>query len=475
MHRIGSATFAFFVLLLAACGGDDTRPPADTGPTYIPVQAMPQVAFEGQARLAVELYVPGDDFSGAMVMVEDTAGPLELLDQRCGVERCGVVLRVRDDRPNMGRPVPSTIDSERHALIIEGASGDLYRAYMTVFPLDTIDNRGTMPLDVSGVVMASSAQASAGSMFRGGATEPPIRWVVFGDAELSGTIDASAEGAEPHAGGEAGGAAGAAGAAPLGGAAGTAGAGGGGGAATEDGGAGAAADGTPDGGGAGGTGDGAGFLACVDRLEMTSCPNGAGGGATGEGGASGGTVLIAALGTLTLGGEILARGGDGSSDGGGGAGGQVLLASPSFAGGGMVDANGGAGDGNGGDGAVGRIRVDGPGALSGAYEGPWVDIGGVPAITDAATVTLTGRAPAGVSVRVFDIEKSNEASATAGADGRFSVEVPLSVGINRLGVEADIDGLIARSWVGTNIQLEMVPSLMQSLPRGATIDIVHLP
>jgi hypothetical protein len=473
MRLVCTATLV--LALVQACGGDDTRPPMDSGPVYTPAQALPQVAFEGQSRLAVELLVLGEDLTGATIMPEDAGGPLEIIEQRCRGERCGVVLRVRDDRPNMGRPIPATIDSERHALIIEGSGGELYRAFMTVFPLDTIDNRGTMPLSVSGVVLASAAEATAGSMFRATALEAPVRWVVFGDATFAGTIDASAEGAEPYAGGDPGGVAGAAAAAPQGGAAGSAGAGAGGGGAALDGATGAGADGTPDTGGAGGTGDGEPILACADTLEAESCPNGAGGGATGEGGASGGTLLIASLGTLDLGGELRARGGDGASDGGGGAGGNVLVAAPSFAGGGTIDASGGLGDGNGGDGADGRVRVDGPGSFADAWTGPAVDVSAVESLSDASTVTLTGVAAPDASITVFDIEGGGGATATAGPDGSFSVDYPLTAGINRLGVEAESDGVRARSWVGTNIQLEMVPSLMQSLPRGATIDIVHLP
>jgi hypothetical protein len=470
---LGAATLS--LVLAAGCGGDDTRPPMDSGPVYVPTQALPQVAFEGQNRLAVELLAPGEDFTGATVVPEDASGPLEITEQRCAVDRCAVVLRVRDDRPNMGRPVPSTIDSARHALLIDGGSGGPYRAFMTVFPLDTIDNRGTMPLNVSGVVLASAAEASTGSIFRATANEEPIRWVVFGDATFSGTIDASADGAEPYAGGAAGGAAGTAADGPLGGGAGVSGAGGGGGAAIEDGLAGAAADGTPDGGGAGGSGDGAPFLSCADRLEMESCPNGAGGGAEGEGGASGGTLLIASLGTLTLDGVLIARGGDGASGAGGGAGGNIVLAAPSFSASASIDVSGGAGEEGGGDGASGRLRVDGPSTLSGAWMGPSVDVSAVPAISDSAMITITGTAEPDAMITVYDIDGGNEATATAGSDGSFAVDYTLAAGINRLAVEAEVDGVTARSWVGTNIELEMVPALMQSLPRGATIDVVHVP
>ncbi len=90
-------------------------------------------------------------------------------------------------------------------------------------------------------------------------------------------------------------------------------------------------------------------------------------------------------------------------------------------------------------------------------------------------VTLSGTGTADAEVCVYDIESGAEATTIAGPDGTFTVDYPLADGINRLAVEATVDGVTSRSWVGTNIELEMVPALMQSLPRGATIDIVRVP
>jgi len=453
----------------------------DTGPSYLPAETHPQVAFEGQQRLAVELLGIGENWSSASVRVEDPAGPLEIVEQRCRGERCGVVLRIRDDRPNMGIPIPSTIDTLRYGLIISGGSAD-YRAMMTVFPLDTIDNRGTMPLNVSGVVLAASAEAIAGSSFRAAAMGAPIRFVVFGDATFNGEIDVSAEGAEGRSGGGSGGAPGANGEGVGAGAPGVGGAGGGGGGgAAGDGVPGDGADGTPMTGGAGGVGDAPASMRCAETFEEESCGGGGGGGAAGAGGAGGGTLLVAALGTLDItAGMFTADGGAGADGSGGGGGGNIIIGAPTISGPAVLSAAGGAGGPAGaaqmgGRGAEGAVRFDGlasdPGGI---VVGPAVDVSGVVSISDEAVVTIAGTAAVGAELIVREIEGGAMATTTAD-DGTFSVDVTLAPGINRLAVEATLDGVTMRSWVGTNIELETIPALRQALPRGATVDIVHLP
>jgi hypothetical protein len=472
---------------LGACGGDDMRPPRDTGPVYLSAETAPRVAFEGQTRLTVALFGAGEDWSAASVRVEDTSGPLEIIEQRCRGERCAVVLRVADQRPNMGILVPAPIDAEQHGLIISGGSED-YRGLLSVFPLDTIDNGGATPLEVDGVVLAARATTITGSIFRARAGEEPVRWVIFGDATFGGILDAStADGDGPRGGGGAGGAANSDGVGPgagQGGRAGEAGAGGGGGGAGEDGEAGAAADGTPLGGGGGGLGDGAASAACAERFEEMSCGGGGGGGSSGEGGAGGGTLLVAALGALRVdGASFLADGGDGRDGGGGGAGGNVILGAPAIEGAVMLSAAGGAGGAAtgstsmGGAGAPGRVRVDAQQAPAAdpLWRGPAVDVSGIASISDRATITLTGVAAPGATVRIAALESSASGMTTADAtDGTFSLDVTLDPGMNRLTVEATGDGATVRSWVGTNFELESIPA-RPALPRGKTVDVVYLP
>ena len=149
---------------------------------------------------------------------------------------------------------------------------------------------------------------------------------------------------------------------PGGGAGGGVGAGGGGGGF-------AARGGVALGGAAGGEAYGAPAL-----LPLVGGSGGGGGGAafgnTGcGGGGGGGALLIAASGTITFTGTILARGGFGGSiagalgPGGGGSGGAVRLAATTIAGsGGSIQvAAGGAGTAvgaRGGDGSAGRIRIE---------------------------------------------------------------------------------------------------------------------
>lgn len=99
-------------------------------------------------------------------------------------------------------------------------------------------------------------------------------------------------------------------------------------------------------------------------------PLNGGSGGGGPGGGGGGAILIAASGTITVDGEIVANGGYGVStpakeqNGGGGSGGAIRLVATRVEGGGRLNAYGGAGIGNynggygysyGGD---GRIRID---------------------------------------------------------------------------------------------------------------------
>ena len=77
---------------------------------------------------------------------------------------------------------------------------------------------------------------------------------------------------------------------------------------------------------------------------------------------------------------------------------------------------------------------------------------------------------------IAPIDGGTAATGTAdAADGSFSVEVPLTPGINRLAVRATADGETLRSWVGTSFELDQFPALAIALPVGGAIDVVHLP
>ncbi len=79
-------------------------------------------------------------------------------------------------------------------------------------------------------------------------------------------------------------------------------------------------------------------------------------------GSGGGALLIAATGTINVGGDITANGGPGGGDGtadegGGGSGGAIRLIAESITGSGLLQARGGV-NGSGGRGGDGRIRVE---------------------------------------------------------------------------------------------------------------------
>lgn len=154
----------------------------------------------------------------------------------------------------------------------------------------------------------------------------PVVLAVFGDATIAGTLDASADGTVPGAGGNqsCGGSQGADGdgdPARYSGASG----GGGGGFGTEGGSSGDADTDHSDGLNPGASG---GVVRGTPDLSplLGGCAGGKAGGCDTAGGAGGGAVQVSAAGTLTISGSVLANGGDGSlpcgaSDEGGGTGG----------------------------------------------------------------------------------------------------------------------------------------------------------
>lgn len=474
---------ALVLCVCLGCGcGDDERPGGrDSGPVIPPAQIDPLVAFEGHRRMAVSITADGVDLTDATVAPDDPSGSLTVVAQRCNRVRCGALLAVADTRGNLGMPIPAPIDARNELLRIDAPSGPR-RALLSVMPLDAITNGGSTPLMVRGTVMASSANATAGSTFRGTVGDP-VRWVIFGGGALHGTVDVSAEGAEARAGGAPGGAAGLDGAGGGAGRAGLGGGGGGGAGAAELGTAGLGADGSIDGGGAGGAAAGDPPLSCLGRFDGAPCGGSGGGGATGSGGAGGGGLLIVALEPMDFGGgRLLVRGGDGADGGGGGSGGDLLLAAPSLTApdtlevGGGLGGPGAAGPGAGGEGSRGRLRADlGTGNLAAAWTGPSVDLAGLEQLTSAGVMTLRGRASADAAIEVAAIGGGLARTTTADAAGAWSVDVDLVPGLNRLAVTATGAEGTTRTWTGTNIELARASPGASPLPVGATVDVVFVP
>lgn len=90
-------------------------------------------------------------------------------------------------------------------------------------------------------------------------------------------------------------------------------------------------------------------------------------------------------------------------------------------------------------------------------------------------LTLTGRAEADASIEVADIAGGAMASTTADASGGWTVDIALEPGLNRLAVTATGARGTARSWTGTNVELQRVSGSTSPLPVGATVDVVYVP
>ncbi len=409
---------------------------------------------------------------------------MELRDLRCVGSRCGLLLSIRDEAPNQGRPIPAPIDSRPVRVLVDGGDGGPpWQALLSVQPLDLLRNTSTSgePVRVTAsTIFASSASLDTGARWRLAHPEP-ARWFVFGSASLSGEIDLrGGPASEAGPGGGQGGAPGAEAPGPGGGAGG---AGGGGGGYGAPGGAGRAADGGT--GGEGGAAWGEPAIPCLSDPAARRCGGGGGGGGReGRGGGGGGSLLLVVLGDLDLSGARLrADGTAGEGGGGGGAGGAVHLAAwritgfdaPSVAGGEGSRATDGA---SGGQGGEGRLRLDTPEggrpmASFSAWLGPAVDPREVPPFLESEEVLLRGRATPG-SGRVQVGLRGSEAplaEALVGADGAFEVRVRVPLGLARLWVRTEGG---ARSWVGNALELETVEPGRPPLPVGALIDLVRL-
>ncbi len=463
----------YLALLLAGCdSGTTVMPMPDSGPLLGIASTAQIVAWEGQGRFVTVLSrETGESLEGATVSAADPSGPLEVVDQRCTGTRCGVVLAIHDQIRNTGHAVPAPIDAAMAYLAVQRPGDPELRALLQVMPLDTIDgSSGT--LTTGGVRFASSAQMAAGT-FAGQPNGDPIRWVIFGDAQLGGTLDVSADGTSAGPGGYAGGAATTDGSGPGAGGAGGSGAGGGGGGFGTDGTAGQGAGGEPAGGGAGGAANG--DAACAfDFFAQGPCGGSGGGGGDDTGGGGGGALAIVTLGTLDLSGATLRSGGGaGSGGGGGGAGGAIAVSASAWQSPAGFDVTGGAGDTPGGAGGDGLVYVGVPTVTpSVGRQGAAVDLSTVPSITEQSPITLSGTAVPNATV-IIETTDGIRTQTTAGADGTFRLDVDLTPGLNRLRVIMDQGTGEERSWVGTSIELQRRGT--QTLPIGALVDIAYVP
>ncbi|MBN1771495.1 MAG: hypothetical protein JXB32_09550, partial [Deltaproteobacteria bacterium] len=340
LRRLGLlATF-----LACGCGcGDEVQTPVDTYVAPAVATATPSPLFEGLQRIAVDF--SGTDFTGVVAppTIEATAGTppragdLEIAEWLCNNVRCGVVLRVGKWLPAPSDNLPYPIDGQQLRFRFQGTAGEI-AATVLMLPLHRGGSSSTTsPPFLQGTWMFATFELGPGVPLtvRPDAAGLPGRIFVTGDVRLrdGSSLDASGLSGTlaPSAGGL-GGPGGGAGAADgdaervTGGRGGTGTGGGGGGGFGE---VGAAGDGHPDpavGGGAGGaTGQGP-ELDCL-RTNGAACGGGgggAGGGGAGGGG-GGGAVLLASLGTLELGADVVLRsnggaGADGADGGGGGGG-----------------------------------------------------------------------------------------------------------------------------------------------------------
>lgn len=433
-------------------------PRTDTGPPVGTADNANIAVFEGQRAVVTVLTVMGAVLDGAEVTSDDTA--LRVIEHVCAGPRCGVLLAVDDVEPDVGRAIPAPIDASNLFLRIRLAGQPDRRALFSVAPLDAIRNDGEAT--IRGTYFAASVTTSAATAFRGAPGLEPIRWFVFGDAVLRGSVDVSGMAATAGPGGEPGAMASAMGEGDGAGGAGSAsGGGGGGGGSLEPGSAGEGTD--------AGEGGAAFALGCGIDPFIRDCGGGAGGGAYGTGGGGGGTFAIAILGTVDADIDIVARGGDGDEGGGGGGGGRVFVAATAPTGAGVrADVAGGAGgprpEASGGAGGAGEARLPG--------DGPTIDTPASWIVRDPS-VTVSGRATAGASIEVSLLDDTVVATATVATDGTFSLPVALAPGLNRLRV-IEVDGEVRRrSWSGNHFELERRGA--EVLPVGALLDVAHVP
>lgn len=459
-----------------ADGGRDVARRLDGGNNGISVS--PPFAFEGQRRY-VGITGPGlydDDLSHATVTADPDTG-IVIEQVQCSRLRCAFVARIEDRTPNRGAPIPDVTSAVRRFISIVGAQYN-YTASIGVFPLDAADGATLGTSSGTTIAVYSTMSLPAGATLRALGRAEAMRIAVLSGAEVHGTFDLSAEGAEAGAGGYAGGTLGGGdGQGPLAGR----------GSPVAGGGAGHATPGEP-GRDAMGTPRGVGGMATSERtVSRLTGGSGGGGGPRGAGGGGGGAMLFAVYGPASFDqARFVARGGDGQGAGGGGAGGTVILAGAPI-GEFTVDLTGGQGSrddvtgARGGSGSAGRLRIDGnvamPRLVAGTvHRGVWFDLSAIPAIVRTPELTVRGFAPPGTRIAVqneYGGSVLGRQETTATADGRWSVTFPLEPGPASF-IAYDVSGSTpVPSFSGTRVVIRSQGGTSE-LYAGA-VDVVYLP
>ncbi|MEO0322074.1 MAG: hypothetical protein AAF447_03885, partial [Myxococcota bacterium] len=91
-------------------------------------------------------------------------------------------------------------------------------------------------------------------------------------------------------------------------------------------------------------------------------------------------------------------------------------------------------------------------------------------------LALTGSGTPGETVLVEDLEGTERVRGTADASGRFRLDVPLALGLNRLRLVAlRPDGERVPGWSGNNFAFDRPEGARRTLPVSATVDVARLP
>jgi hypothetical protein len=457
--------------------------------------------FEGQQSWVVSLDVrrsdePFENYRCASVESQTLAGP-EIVAQKCNAVRCGVVMNVPDIEPNGRGLAWPTLENVRGVFlqIVSPATEVPVQVRVNFAFLDRFDAAADADLD-SGPVRVVSGIDSSGVTFDV-QDDTGFRLFSMSGGTFGATVDVSGEGQAARGGGFPGGPPLEPGAGPGGGGAGSMTSGGGGGGHLFPGDRGTGGDN-------GGAATAGPFGQCLGNALEMDCGGGGGGGQIGPGAGGGGVISIVSLGALDLsGGAFLASGGTAppGTGGGGGAGGGVLIAAPSWDAPDEIDVSRGFGglspDNSleGGPGSPGIIRVDVPGAeWRDALPGLAVDLPEEPTdyLVEDPAITLTGFAEPGSVVCATDLFLVEERSLSiaqamtcaqelTGPDGRFSLDLVLRPGLNRLLVQSGSETGVATSWTGNSFRFDSFDfgpegeEVEVFAPVAGLIDYVYVP
>lgn len=432
--------WAIALAAIAGCAGPPAVTGHDAGPSAQLGTVDNIVAFEGQHAFVTLVHAPVD-LTGARLTLPPE---LDVRELRCVGSMCAIVAEVLDTTPSTGTPVPPPIDAMVRQIVLE-TDADRVTATVSVVPLDRIESSGGVG-SVQGTYFASSVDAPMAN-FVGVSGGQPIRWLVFGDVLLHGTVDVSGAGSVAGCGGLDG--------APIGAAATGEGAGG------DGAGGGSAIAGIGPGATAGGA---AWAIGCASDFFARECGGGGGGGdAATAGGGGGGAFALVSLGRVAFEGSVDAHGSDGA---GGGGGGRAIVSGIALDTAPVVDVGGGSGtdDANGGAGEV----------AAGLETSLGLDLDHPSFILDTPDYALDGQAPAGAVLRAETVDGVDLGSATAGSDGAFHLAMTLPAGFSRVRVYVtEADGMERRAFVGNHVELERRGIILG--PVGGLIDLVVLP